>query len=190
MFKPDSNSTDATLEIARDQFCRNKLELLQNKAELSKKHVTYASQNLIDSQLVSPAPSLKNNLGNINNDKTSQCTGACRYQESDIMVSIVNRVEMNNFLAHTKRLSNSTLHDPELCKRCLKLEGIIKQNNFIKANINKLKKVCIDKEIDNHLVMYNSISLIGDLAANLPKPTTSADIIWENLLLPLNNSMN
>ena len=68
-----------------------------------------------------------------------------------------------------------------------KLEGDIRQKDFLQKNIRKLQKARIDQKIEEHLIKYNTVSVIGDIAASLPKHTMQSNLVWERLLAPLND---
>lgn len=98
---------------------------------------------------------------------------------------ILRKVEMDNFTRKTRNLTSASLHDPRDCSKCRRLDGNLKRKEFLRTNIRKLQKDSIDRKIEKHLLEYNPLSMIGSIAADLPKPSMSSKRVWEQFLSPL-----
>ena len=62
---------------------------------------------------------------------------------------------------------------------------------YFKNKCDLVKFKIISEKIDSHEIYFvDSLTLIGNLASELPKPSTNPNEIWKKLLEPLNNQAN
>ena len=149
---------------ALDSFCNAKLEIIL------KKRKTLGADN-----------------GTSSSASNIQNPGKNYDPDSDMILPILRKVEMDNFKRCTKRMVSTPLHDPNSCMKCQKLEGDIIRKDYLQKNIRKLQKARIDQKIEEHLIKYNTVSVIGNIASDLPKPTMPSNLVWERLFAPLSD---
>ena len=89
-------------------------------------------------------------------------------------------VRTNHLIHHYQCKLGS--HDPQKCRSCVKQHAKMMKSEFLKYHTANLTKDLTDQKIDEHLLKYNPVSLIGNIAAGLPRPTESPSKIWEALL--------
>ncbi|XP_071949758.1 uncharacterized protein [Antedon mediterranea] len=81
-----------------------------------------------------------------------------------------------------KKLDKVIEHDVNSCPACIKAQEVLAQKQFINAKKTHLQNKLIDERIQKHLETLNSVSLIGELAANLPKLSDDPKQVWSLLL--------
>ncbi len=104
---------------------------------------------------------------------------------------VVNRLDAVNSVVRVKREQdkkiqnfgddlNNTISENEANRRV--------QNIYFKMKLNQVNSKITNEHFSNHEVFYcDSLMLIGDLAANLPKLSDSREKIWNQLIAPLEN---
>ncbi|XP_033120408.1 uncharacterized protein C8orf48 homolog [Anneissia japonica] len=73
-------------------------------------------------------------------------------------------------------------HDVKTCPVCVKAKEKITEKQFVSRRKTLLQNKLIEDKIQRHLVCKNSLDLIGELAASLPKPSDDPQEIWRRLL--------
>ena len=101
---------------------------------------------------------------------------------TEVPQGLVDRIKVNNILSEMRKGAKEQLHDVQTCNSCQCQEGEVMKMNFIRKCTNILNRQTLNSKIDNHLLENNSVSLIGQLAADLPRPTENSNVIWKKLL--------
>lgn len=96
--------------------------------------------------------------------------------------ALIDRLKIQTMINNMKNESKESLHNVETCQNCHIQEGDILKQQFLRKCQNTLDRQAISVKIENHMLRHNSVSLIGDIAATLPKPSESSDVIWNKLL--------
>ena len=113
-----------------------------------------------------------------------KCHPLLKSSLDDIPVSqtLIDRLKVQNLILQMRNTSKQSLHDIQTCESCQFQEGEITKQLFIRKNKNFLDEKIISAKIENHLLKHNSLTLIGDIAASLPKPNENRDVVWNKLL--------
>ena len=104
------------------------------------------------------------------------------FDNAAVPKALVDRIKVSNILLQMKACSMRSMHDKNLCKFCQCQEGKIMERDFLRSRKNKLEENLISSKVENHLLRNNSVTLIGNIAANLPRPSDNPDLIWRKLL--------
>ncbi|XP_033106650.1 uncharacterized protein LOC117108663 [Anneissia japonica] len=81
-----------------------------------------------------------------------------------------------------KKVDEVVEHDIKTCPVCVKAKEKITEKQFVCRRKTLLQNKLIEDKIQRHLVCKNSLDLIGELAASLPKPSDDPQEIWSRLL--------
>lgn len=103
-------------------------------------------------------------------------------QENVVAKELVNRLKTENLLNTTKLANRKKIHDPKSCKKCIETEEKFAQYEFLKRRITRVESLNLDWKIDDVIHTTDTIFMIGDLAATLPKPSDDPKDIWDKLL--------
>lgn len=95
---------------------------------------------------------------------------------------LVNRLKTENLLNFSKSANSEALHDPRTCQKCKKVEGKILEAKFLKHHATKVESRMLDRKIDDVIHTMDTVFMIGQLAASLPKHSDSPEKIWARLL--------
>ncbi|CAK8675165.1 unnamed protein product [Clavelina lepadiformis] len=96
--------------------------------------------------------------------------------------TMLDCVRLNNILVQAHKQSTVKLHNPKKCQKCDKHEGKIIEKHFLRKKVNLLEERIMPIKIDKHLLKHNSITLIGDIALDLPKPCQAKEDIWQRFM--------
>ena len=120
-----------------------------------------------------------------NRSSVSSCNHPLAKGDSDdipVPQALVDRIKVNNIIFQMKCSSQCTDHDKQSCKYCQSQEGIITEKLFLRSCKNRLEQNLLSSKVENHLLKQNSVTLIGNIAADLPKPSDKPNLIWQRLL--------
>lgn len=106
-------------------------------------------------------------------------------ETNDQVNKLLLRIRTNNMLALVNYKLGLMPHDEDSEARAdrQRREGELMQHFFLKRRIQDLSRDLTDHKITEHLVTHNTVTLIGRLASDLPKPTESPSKIWKALLV-------
>lgn len=103
-------------------------------------------------------------------------------QDHFVAKELVNRLTTENLLYATKSANRKKIHDPKSCKKCIRTEEKLARYEFLKRNMTRVESSNLDRKIDDIVHTTDTIFMIGDLAATLPKHSDDPDDIWKKLL--------
>ncbi|XP_033742468.1 uncharacterized protein LOC117328945 [Pecten maximus] len=106
-------------------------------------------------------------------------------QEYGIDPALMDRLKLKNFIKRMEMAAQEEIHDPRRCKDCrthqLKIDAAAAQRSFVREKTRDIRQEIIEDRIQSHLIQMSSLSLIGELARSLPKPTQDPEDVLEKM---------
>lgn len=150
-------------------YCKKKIKLLKKKKHMNK--------------------------GVNEGDEVSEMTDSSASLQGELLSdyglpdTVLERVKMNNILSAMRRAAKEEIHDPAKCPDCretkTKLDEEDAQRQFVQIHAKRLKSKLMDLKVEDHLLKMNSISMIAELARELPRATEKPEKIFDKLFEPL-----
>jgi hypothetical protein len=167
----------------------NKIKLEQKNFKLIKKHGQYNLKSIPTNK--KQVDKLIERIENYSSETSAPVAVNKATKGFKINSDVVNRLDAVNSVVRVKREQeekiqnfgddlNNTISENEANRRV--------QNIYYKMKLNQVNSKITNEHFTNHEVFYcDSLMLIGDLAANLPKLSDSREKIWNQLIAPLEN---
>ncbi|XP_078576090.1 uncharacterized protein LOC144861874 [Branchiostoma floridae x Branchiostoma japonicum] len=95
---------------------------------------------------------------------------------------LVDRVRVDTMMLDMKRGAKAKVHNPSTCRSCVKRQGALLQEEFLKRSRANVERKMIDAKVEEHLITHDSLTLIGEIARTLPRPTDDPNDVWERLM--------
>lgn len=102
-------------------------------------------------------------------------------QEKFVAKELINRLKTENLLYSTKLANRKKIHDPKSCPKCIETEEKIARYEFLKRQVTRVESSNLDRKIDDIIHTTDTIFMIGDLAATLPKHSDRPNDVWDKL---------
>lgn len=98
--------------------------------------------------------------------------GVCAAEQDEVVPTTwIDLLQVKTLQAKLEALATGPMHDPNKCVSCREATDIVEQKTVLRSLLLRAQRPLIQEKIDHHLVMNNSISLIGELARSLQKPS-------------------
>eukprot|EP00058_Branchiostoma_floridae_P017028 XP_002602516.1 hypothetical protein BRAFLDRAFT_93823 [Branchiostoma floridae] len=101
---------------------------------------------------------------------------------SSVPQGLVDRVRVETMMLDMKRGAKAKVHNPSTCRSCVKRKGALLQEEFLKRSRANVERKMIDTKVEQHLITHDSLTLIGEIARTLPRPTDDPNDVWERLM--------
>ncbi|XP_035698227.1 uncharacterized protein LOC118431232 [Branchiostoma floridae] len=102
--------------------------------------------------------------------------------DSSVPQGLVDRVRLDTMMLDMKRGAKAKVHNPSTCRSCVKRKGALLQEEFLKRSSANVERKMIDAKVEQHLITHDSLTLIGEIARTLPRPTDDPNDVWERLM--------
>ncbi|XP_066298004.1 uncharacterized protein C8orf48 homolog [Branchiostoma lanceolatum] len=102
--------------------------------------------------------------------------------DSSVPQGLVDRVRLDTMMLDMKRGAKAKVHNPSTCRSCVKRQGALLQEEFLKRSRANVERKMIDTKVEQHLITHDSLTLIGEIARTLPRPTDNPDDVWARLM--------
>ncbi|XP_078658119.1 uncharacterized protein LOC144903625 [Branchiostoma floridae x Branchiostoma belcheri] len=102
--------------------------------------------------------------------------------DSSVPRGLVDRIKLDTMMLDMKRGAKAKVHNPRTCRSCVKRQGALQQQEFVKKSRANVERKLIDAKVENHLINHNSLTLIGEIARTLPRPTDDPNDVWARLM--------
>ena len=104
------------------------------------------------------------------------------FDDAPVPPVLLEKIKVNNVILRMNQGVKAKTHDCKSCLSCLNQEGNIREQEFLRKLKNKLDEENINKKLENHMLKHNTVTLVGEIAASLPKLSEDRDVIWNKLL--------
>lgn len=146
-------------------FCKKKMKLLRKKKE---KNHELDNHKTMEESTGPPAKLLSD------------------YGLSD---SVLEHAKLTNIMSAMKRAANEEIHVPSKCAQCREMKSALDfedaQRQFVSLHAKRLKNRTMDARVEEHILKMNSVSLIAELARDLPSSSEKPEKIFDRLFEPL-----
>ncbi|XP_070552684.1 uncharacterized protein C8orf48 homolog [Ptychodera flava] len=105
-----------------------------------------------------------------------------KYDSMEIDRRLIERLKLTNIMEKMHKAANIELHDPKKCHICCIAREYNTEQSFIKTKTALAERKAMDLKVEKYLSNHDSITLIGDLAKTLPKPTEDPQQIWQKMM--------
>jgi len=127
---------------------------------------------------------------NVQNNPEVLCGSQVRKPKTDrkavgakcVSKTLVDRLFAENMVRDMKNINKRELHDPNLCAECRVAEGRIHKKQFLRSKINMLENPLVDRRVEEFLLKENTVTMVGEIAALLPKPMDDRHEIWQRFM--------
>jgi hypothetical protein len=168
------------------------------KHKLKYKHIEKKSNDgFNDESLKNLTEKLKDSLNKPKTDYTEKINrNYDEYSNIKINENLMKRLKLEKFIDEAKCEYDDKINNfgTDLVYNCFpeQQENLdlrkMRKELYFKNKCDLVKFKMISEKIDSHEIYYvDSLTLIGNLASELPKPTTNPNEIWRKLLEPLKN---
>ncbi|KAI8508964.1 hypothetical protein Bbelb_128120 [Branchiostoma belcheri] len=102
--------------------------------------------------------------------------------DSSVPRGLVDRIKLDTMMLDMKRGAKAKVHNPRTCRSCVKRQGALRQEEFVKKSRANVERKLIDAKVEQHLITHDSLTLIGEIARTLPRPTDDPNDVWARLM--------
>ncbi|XP_071500017.1 uncharacterized protein [Diadema antillarum] len=95
---------------------------------------------------------------------------------------VVDRLRIENLLCNMRKFSDEPIHEPARCEHCKAIRTEADERDFIREKQRLAFNRLTEERYNKHVVTFDPLSQLGDLAANLPKLGDDPQQIWDRLL--------
>ncbi|KAH3839971.1 uncharacterized protein LOC127879151 [Dreissena polymorpha] len=110
-------------------------------------------------------------------------------EEYGVPETVMERARLNRIMAAMSKAAKEDFHEPRKCQECslkkqeLDLEDA--QRQFVRAHTMRLKNKAMDNRVEEHLLKMNTVSMVAELARELPRHSDRPEQVMDRLLEPL-----
>eukprot|EP00062_Callorhinchus_milii_P001135 gi/632935900/ref/XP_007891694.1/ PREDICTED: uncharacterized protein C8orf48 homolog [Callorhinchus milii] len=95
---------------------------------------------------------------------------------------LVNRVHRKCILDTVRQAMETDMHQPSKCPGCLAKKAELAEVNFLRVKKLQLEGAFLQEKLEEHLYLRDSLTLIGEILKDLPKPSDDTDVVWKRLI--------
>ncbi|XP_072171592.1 uncharacterized protein [Diadema setosum] len=95
---------------------------------------------------------------------------------------VLDRLRIENLLCNMRKFSDEPIHEPARCEHCKAMQSEADERDFIREKQRLAYNRLTEERYNKHVVTFDPLSQLGDLAANLPKLGDDPQQIWDRLL--------
>ncbi|XP_077984366.1 uncharacterized protein C8orf48 homolog [Glandiceps talaboti] len=95
---------------------------------------------------------------------------------------LLHRLKLQNLMEKMQKAARVEIHNPHKCQICCCAREFDALGSFVKSKTVIAESKAMDQRIEKHLMTHDSVTLIGQLANTLPKPTEDPQKIWQKMM--------
>ncbi|XP_052792539.1 uncharacterized protein LOC128226617 isoform X2 [Mya arenaria] len=145
-------------------FCKKKIKMLKTRRKMGK----VAKEEPVEAQVVTKDTMLA---------------------DYGIPESVMERLRIKNIISAMEKAANEPIHEPRKCPQCsyrkTDLDTEDAERKFVTAQTMRLKNKIMDNRVEEHIIKMNTVSLVAELARDLPRHSEKPEKILDKLLEPL-----